>query len=101
MKTTILNSLKTLTLTTVSVFSLAYASPSLASSDGALCGKISGQPMSMEEVKAKVSEQGYDVRRVKREDGCLEVYAIDKQGSKVEIYLHPVSGKIIKIKKKS
>ena len=81
--------------------SLAYVSPSVASSDGAMCGNISGQAMSMEEVKSMVTAKGYDVRRVKQEDGCLEVYAIDKQGAKVEIYLHPISGKIVKIKKKS
>ena len=101
MNFTILNSLKMLTLTTATALSLVFVSPSLASSDDALCNYISGQPMSMEEVKAKVSEQGYEVRRVKREDGCLEVYAINKQGSKVEIYLHPISGKIVKIKNKS
>ena len=93
--------MKKFILLAATTLSLAYVSPSMASSNGTLCNNISGQPMSMEEVKAKVSEQGYDVRRVKREDGCLEVYAIDKQGSKVEIYLHPVSGKIVKIKKKS
>ena len=93
--------MKKFILLAATTLSLAYASPSVASSDGVLCGNISGQPMSMEEIKSSITAKGYDVRRVKREDGCLEVYAIDKQGARVEIYLHPVSGKIVKIKKKS
>ena len=93
--------MKKLVLLATTMLSLAYISPSMASSSDVLCSSMAGQPLSMKEVKSMVTAKGYDVRRVKREDGCLEVYAIDKQGSRVEIYLHPVSGKIVKIKKKS
>jgi len=93
--------MKKLVLLATTMLSLAYISPSMASSGDVLCSSMAGQPLSMNEVKSMVTAKGYDVRRVKREDGCLEVYAIDKQGSRVEIYLHPVSGKIVKIKKKS
>jgi hypothetical protein len=56
------------------------AQPVLASSD---------QPVSQETeqaVRAKLTEQGYDVRQIKMEDGGLEVYAI-KDGVKMELYL--------------
>ncbi|MEI4232564.1 PepSY domain-containing protein [Roseovarius sp. D22-M7] len=39
-----------------------------------------------EEIKATLSEQGYDVRRVKTEDGLFEAYAL-KDGQRYEIYL--------------
>ena len=39
------------------------------------------------EIKATLTEQGYDVRRVKTEDGMYEAYAM-KDGERVEIYLN-------------
>ncbi len=53
--------------------------------------------MSRDQVAKMFTEEGYDVRKVKREDNCLEVYAI-KDGKKMEIYIDPVSGKIVKTK---
>lgn len=93
--------MKKIILLAATILSLATVSPSVAMSDGALCDNATGRHMSIAKVKSSMTAKGYRVRRVKRENGCLEVYAIDKQGSKVEIYLHPVSGKIVKIKNKS
>ncbi len=56
--------------------------------------------MSRDQVAKMFTEQGYDVRKVKREDDCLEVYAI-KDGRKMEIYIDPVTGKIVKTKIKN
>ncbi len=53
--------------------------------------------MSRDQVAKMFTEKGYDVRKVKREDNCLEVYAI-KDGKKMEIYIDPVNGKIVKTK---
>ena len=53
--------------------------------------------MSRDQVAKMFTEKGYEVRKVKREDNCLEVYAI-KDGKKMEIYIDPVSGKIVKTK---
>jgi len=39
------------------------------------------------EIKAALSKQGYDVRRVKTEDGMYEAYAM-KDGARLEIYLN-------------
>ncbi|KGM86658.1 Peptidase propeptide and YPEB domain protein [Roseovarius mucosus DSM 17069] len=40
-----------------------------------------------EEIKATLTEQGYEVRNIKTEDGMYEAYAI-KDGVKYEIYLN-------------
>jgi hypothetical protein len=40
-----------------------------------------------EEIKAALTEQGYDVRRIKTEDGLYEAYAV-KDGVKYELYLN-------------
>ncbi len=78
---------------------LAISAPANASGD-AYCGQASGNWMSIDAVKAKAAGMGYDVRRVKREDGCYEVYAIGKNGGRVEIYMNPVTGKVVKVKNK-
>ncbi len=79
---------------------MAIASPAFANDD-AKCGKVSGEWMSHDAAKAKVAEQGYDARRVKREGSCYEIYAISKNGARVELYIHPVTGEIVKTKNKS
>jgi len=53
--------------------------------------------MSRDQVAKMFTEKGYDVRKVKREDNCLEVYAI-KDGKKMEIYIDPVTGDIVRTK---
>ncbi len=80
---------------------LAIASPAFAGEGNAQCTNTSSEWMSLDAAKAKVAEQGYDARRVTREDGCYEVYAIGKDGARVELYLNPVTGKIVKTKTKS
>jgi len=90
---------KFLLLTTTSLV-LAFATPAMASDD-ANCGNTSGEWMSRDAVKSIMVEKGYDVRRVKREEGCYEIYATDKNGARVEIYLNPVTGEIVRTKDKS
>ncbi len=53
--------------------------------------------MAQDQVAKMFAGKGYEVRKVKREDSCLEVYAI-KDGKKMELYVNPVSGKIVKTK---
>lgn len=54
--------------------------------------------MSDAAITEKAKQQGYDVRSIKAEDGCLEAYAMDKDGKRVEIYFHPGSGDVLKVK---
>ncbi len=96
--------MKKLLIPATSAIFLVIASPAFASNDDdddAKCGPVSGEWMSQDAAKAKVAEQGYETHRIKRDDGCYEIYATDKNGARVELYLNPVSGKIIKTKNKS
>jgi hypothetical protein len=63
-----------------------------------LCKAQEGQRRSNEEVKAMLESQGYEVRSVGEEDGCIEAKGFDKNNNRVEIYVHPVSGDIVKVK---
>ncbi|OCW57804.1 PepSY domain-containing protein [Hoeflea olei] len=56
------------------------------------------QWMSDADLTAKAKEMGYDVRSIKPEDGCLEAYAIDAKGQRVEVYFHPATAEVLRVK---
>lgn len=88
---------KFLTITTA-VVALAAAGQAYASEhgEGGMCGNApKAQWMSKDAIKAKIAAQGYEVRRVKSEGGCMEVYAIDKNGARAELRVNPASGVIV------
>jgi hypothetical protein len=44
-----------------------------------------------DKLTAVLKEKGWQVRRIKEDGGCYEVYALDEKGQRVEVYFHPVS----------
>lgn len=46
---------------------------------------------SQEKLTSSLKAKGWDVRRIKVDGGCYEVYATDEKGKRVEAYFHPVS----------
>jgi len=42
-------------------------------------------------LKKKLTDQGWQIRRMKIDGGCYEVYAINEKGQRVESYFHPVT----------
>ena len=46
---------------------------------------------SMDSLKEKLVGEGWQVRHMKEDGGCYEVYAIDDKGGRVESYFHPVT----------
>ncbi len=46
---------------------------------------------SQDAMKAKGKEMGFDVRRVKVEGSCYELYGIDAKGKKMELLFNPVT----------
>lgn len=76
--------------------------PAFASGEDDSCGPLADGPqLSIQEIANKAEALGYDVRKVELEDGCFEVYAIDENGARVEIYMNPVTGTVTKTKNKS
>ena len=54
----------------------------------------SGSPdswQSQEKLTAMLKEKGWEVRNIKVDGGCYEVYALDDKGERVEAYFHPVT----------
>lgn len=88
-----------MTLTGLALTITATATAPALASDIPACGEAPRDHwMSEEAIKAKASELGYQVRKVKVEDNCYEVYGIDQKGAKVEIYFNPVTATVAKTK---
>jgi hypothetical protein len=64
------------------------------------CGgkAVEGQPIGQDAIKTMLEQNGYQVRKMDTEDGCVEMKGLDKAGKRVEVYVHPVSGEIVKVK---
>ncbi len=72
-------------LTTLAL--LAGFGQAMASGDHCTVPKAEWQPR--EALEAKLKADGWDVRKIKIEDGCYEVYGIDATGAKQEVLIDP------------
>jgi hypothetical protein len=50
-----------------------------------------GSWQSQDALKKKLTDQGWQIRRIKIDGGCYEVYAVNDKGQRVESYFHPVT----------
>jgi hypothetical protein len=79
--------------TTMLVTALTFAPFSMSGATGlATCD--SGSPdtwQPQEKLTAMLAEKGWEIRNVKVDGGCYEVYALDDKGERVEAYFHPVT----------
>jgi len=51
--------------------------------------------LSLEVLQTKVEALGYKVRKAKLKNACGEIYALDKNGARVELFVDPTSGEIV------
>lgn len=91
--------LKCAILGSIAVVGIAgFASLASADNDALKCTTAEKSSwMGEDATKDLLKQQGYqDVRDIEATEGnCYEIYAIDAQGEKVEIYLDPTNGKLI------
>jgi hypothetical protein len=83
--------MKASTIAVAATLALATAAPAFATGL-ATCdsGPQSGwQPQDV--LKKQLTDKGWQVRRIKVDGGCYEVYAVDPGGKRVEAYFHPVT----------
>ena len=73
----------------------------IAASGAAIAGPTcTDQPrdkwISEEQMKAKIDKMGlkYEVFKVTK-GNCYEIYGFNAEGKKVEIYFHPLDGKVV------
>jgi hypothetical protein len=69
-----------------------------ASAEGQYCtGK--GEPLLAEQVMKKVEAMGYqNVKELGMDHGCYEAKGFDTDGNRVEVYLEPATGEVVKVK---
>jgi len=48
--------------------------------------------MSLEAIEKIVTDHGYAIAKSKVKDSCVEIYARDKQGTRVEFFIDPTTG---------
>ncbi|MFW9616122.1 PepSY domain-containing protein [Aquabacterium sp.] len=89
-----------MTLLTRTLFSVALvASSTLASTafaHGAFkCDVPSKEWKLREDLEDKLKEEGWDVRKIKIDNGCYEVYGFDKKGRKREAYFNPKTFELV------
>lgn len=75
----------------IKAVALVFALPAAAGATGlATCDsgpEDRWQPR--ETLEQRLTEQGWQVKRIKVDGGCYEVYALDDKGERVEAYFHP------------
>jgi len=76
---------------------------SIAAASGEYCTSAPrSQWRSIDDVRVAVEALGYkNVRKIEIDDSCFEAYAFDKDGRRVEVYVDPVSLKVVRVKNKS
>jgi hypothetical protein len=83
-------------LSTISVLSAvaltAVAVSAGASNDDYRSHNAREQWLSKQQIKAQLNQMGYQVRRLKADDGCIEAYVTDRHGARGEMYVDPTTG---------
>jgi hypothetical protein len=81
------------------LLSISGLSSARAESLGRPCTTVpESQWLSLEALKAKVEAEGYKVQKAKLKAACGEIYALDKNGARTELFVDPSSGQIVAIK---
>lgn len=87
---------KFLTLPALALVLATAAGGAYASSERVRVDAPRDQWLSVAQIAEMYTAQGYDVRSVEAEKGSYEIKAVGKDGRRVEIYAHPVTGKLLK-----
>jgi hypothetical protein len=69
-----------------------------AASAGAKCDVPVAEWQPRQALEKKLLAEGWKVNRLKTEDGCYEVYGVDRQGRRVEAYFNPKTLQVVKVK---
>ncbi|MBX3578324.1 MAG: PepSY domain-containing protein [Rhizobiaceae bacterium] len=85
-------------VTALALATIAFAAAPALADDSQCTTAPQSEWMTIDAITAKFVADGYQVRQVKIEDSCYEIYAKDKAGNRVETYVDPVSGDVVKTK---
>ena len=78
--------------TALAVFLFAGATqPALATGWHTCESEPKSDWISKEDLESRLTEQGWQVRRIKEDGNCWEVYAINAEGKRTEAYVNPIT----------
>ncbi len=81
---------------TAAVAVLGSAAAAQAGSLGKPCTAApENQWLPLQQLQAKVEAIGYKVQKGKLKNACGELYTLDKDGNRVELFVDPTNGQII------
>lgn len=81
-------------LSLASIASLSFSTSAFAAAD---CKKHPKEEWIKEaDMKQRLEEQGYKIKKFKIDGNCYEIYGHDKAGKKVEIYFDTKDGSVVK-----
>ena len=75
------------------------SSSAQADADERRCSSEGATWQSEAVLKEKLTDEGWDVRQIKSEDGCYEVYAITDKGERVEAHFDPATLMLVRTKR--
>jgi hypothetical protein len=88
--------MRKLTFISLTAVMLGAATAAEAGSLGRPCTTApQTQWLSLEALQTKVEAHGYKVQKAKLKNACGELYALDKNGARVELFVDPTSGEIV------
>ena len=91
--------MRNLAIAGAALVAITAASIAQAESLGRPCTAApESQWLPLEQLKAKVEAQGYKVQKAKLKAACGEIYALDKDGARTELFVDPTSGQIVAVK---
>jgi hypothetical protein len=83
-------------ITAAALIGLSASVTAQASSLGRPCTSApESQWLSLDALKAKAEAQGYKVQKAKLKAACGEIYALDRNGARTELFVDPTSGDIV------
>ena len=88
--------MRKLAILTAALASLGTVAAAQAGTLGRPCTSApEAQWLSLDVLKAKAEAAGYRVQKTKLKAACGEIYALDRSGARVELFVDPTSGQII------
>jgi len=83
-------------LSVIVIGALGAATAAQAGSLGRPCTSTPpDQWLSMQDLRAKVEALGYKVQKAKLKAACGELYTLDNNGNRVELFVDPSTGEIV------
>ncbi len=84
---------KTLSLSAISLL-VSFAAGTASASD--LCDVAEADRQPIEALQSKLESEGWEIKKIKVDEGCYEAYAINTEGQRVEAYFNPQTFELIK-----